>query len=582
MLERALRSFTATALALAALYLLAGPAYASELGDPASAAGPLRSLPRTAPVGSGAVVKPLVMDSSGRTPLVTIDAGHGGPYNNASYGSLREKNVNLSLALDLRQVLLARGYRVTMTRSSDRAVSLADIPTWHWLSSVGRWSWYADRTTRYSVPYDDLQGRCDAARVEGADLFISIHNNGVSSSGANGTETFAASDDALGQRVASYVQAEVVSATGMRDRGAKVNDFYVVRWSDMPALLVEGGFITNAHDRAILTSRSGRAALVGGIARGIDRFFAAKPLAPYWVRTDRADSGALAAAIARQSDPATSTAVFIVQDGSFYDLLAVAPLARKLRAPVLVTAGSRIPSATFEELVRLHPGRIVLLGASAGLTTPTVDALAGAAGLASEDVTRLAGADRYGTAVAVARELGPTSGRICVVSGRAPSDAAAITPYCASKGIPLLFSDPLGMPAATKGFIAERRAGIASVLVVGGVGAVPAAGVAGLPGVMRIAGADSAQTAVRVLDATHGTRVSLNMADSTRWMDTALAALSAARAGRHLMLAGAEQVSPRWREWFENHGNILAEVRTFGTGGHPASRFDHAIRKARY
>ena len=191
-------------------------------------------------------------------PHIVIDPGHGGPYSNANANGLREKNVNLSIALSLRKQLVARGYRVTMTRTTDRAVSLSNIPTWNWSSASGRWFFAADGVggIQRRVPKDDLQARVDRANGAGADLFISIHNNGAASRSARGTETFASPRDALGRSLSALVHRRIVQRTGLRDRGARTSDFYVCRWANMPAILVEGGFISSPSDARLLKKAS--------------------------------------------------------------------------------------------------------------------------------------------------------------------------------------------------------------------------------------------------------------------------------------------------------------------------------------
>lgn len=81
--------------------------------------------------------------SAALPPLVFIDAGHGGPYSNANVNGVREKDVNLTLALELAAVLRADGLRVQVDRTTDTALALWDVPTWHWVSPPGMWRFIA-------------------------------------------------------------------------------------------------------------------------------------------------------------------------------------------------------------------------------------------------------------------------------------------------------------------------------------------------------------------------------------------------------------------------------------------------------
>src|SRR5450759_1753473 len=165
--------------------------------------------------------------SAGLPPLVFIDAGHGGPYSNANVNGVREKDVNLTLALELAAVLRADGLRVQVDRTTDTALALWDVPTWHWVSPPGMWRFIADGVVPRDVPYDDLQARVDMANQAGADVFVAIHNNGVTSSAARGTETYGPSIDGPGRRLAGSIQSCVIGRVGpAMNRGAKVEDFY--------------------------------------------------------------------------------------------------------------------------------------------------------------------------------------------------------------------------------------------------------------------------------------------------------------------------------------------------------------------
>ena len=180
------------------------------------------------------------------TPLICIDPGHGGPFSNANANGLRERTVNLQIGLRLRDELLARGYRVIMTRTTNTALMTADTETWNLRTST-MWSYAKDNTLyrRQSIPKDDLTARTRVANEAGADLFISVHCNGAARKAAKGIETWGSPRDALGRQLARIVQSALIARTKRTDRGTHTADFYVMRWTDMPAILVESAFITN-------------------------------------------------------------------------------------------------------------------------------------------------------------------------------------------------------------------------------------------------------------------------------------------------------------------------------------------------
>lgn len=119
---------------------------------------------------------------------------------------------------------------------------------------------------------DSLEEICNQANASGADLFISIHCNAADAEEANGTETWACAGSYRGSMLASYIQNQIVDALDTTDRGVKiatpgVNGLYVLTNTDMPAVLVELGFISNSDDEKILANNQD--ALARALARGV-------------------------------------------------------------------------------------------------------------------------------------------------------------------------------------------------------------------------------------------------------------------------------------------------------------------------
>lgn len=109
---------------------------------------------------------------------------------------------------------------------------------------------------------------CNAANASGADLFVSIHCNGYTTSNARGTETWYYEGSFNGRKLAMAIQAQIVSALGTVDRGIKpTRGLYVIKYTDMTAVLVELGFITNDDDCVLMETR--RDEYAAAIARGV-------------------------------------------------------------------------------------------------------------------------------------------------------------------------------------------------------------------------------------------------------------------------------------------------------------------------
>jgi len=178
---------------------------------------------------------------------ICIDPGHGG-YDPGAVGpsGLREKDVTLAVALVLAGMLREAGCDVVLTRSGD---------TTPWAS------------------LRDLQERCDLANQAYAELFISIHANAAKNPTATGTETYCYRRGGQGERVATAIQRQLVAALGLPDRGVKTAGYYVLKYTVMPAVLVELAFISNPEEEALLGSPPFQQQAAQAIARAIGSLY---------------------------------------------------------------------------------------------------------------------------------------------------------------------------------------------------------------------------------------------------------------------------------------------------------------------
>lgn len=119
--------------------------------------------------------------------------------------------------------------------------------------------------------YADRQGPTvtETANDWDADIFVSIHCNSAEAEEACGTETFAYDlDGGEGEKLATCIQDQIVDALNTVDRSVKANPkLFVLRYTAMPAVLVELGFISNAGDEELLATRQDDFARA--IARGV-------------------------------------------------------------------------------------------------------------------------------------------------------------------------------------------------------------------------------------------------------------------------------------------------------------------------
>jgi N-acetylmuramoyl-L-alanine amidase len=167
---------------------------------------------------------------------VVIDAGHGGHDRGGIPGQrIAEKDMTLDVALRLRNVLSAAGYRVVMTRSTDVFVPLG--------------------------------GRVAIANSHRNGVFVCIHFNATGRRGASGIETYFYSRDSL--PLASAIHYYVTGGAPSANRGVRRRGYYVLRKTNIPAVLVECGFLTNPTEAAYAQTASYRQKLAEEIAAGI-------------------------------------------------------------------------------------------------------------------------------------------------------------------------------------------------------------------------------------------------------------------------------------------------------------------------
>ena len=149
---------------------------------------------------------------------VCIDAGHGGSDPGAIWGNLYEKNINLKIANMLKDYLEPY-VDVVMTRTTDITLSLEE--------------------------------RARIANDADVDLYFSVHCNSASNTAAKGWECYIISKGGKAEILANKIRAKIFLNTSLplKDRGIKTASYYVLRYTDAPAVLVENAFLSNSDDR---------------------------------------------------------------------------------------------------------------------------------------------------------------------------------------------------------------------------------------------------------------------------------------------------------------------------------------------
>ena len=226
-------------------------------------------MPYLANVDLTSAIQPILFPPKNRpgqkVKHICLDPGHGGRQPGYVAGREEEKKHTLLLAQELGEQLRTAGYTVSFTRTTDTFVDLPDRP--------------------------------EIARRRGADLFISLHFNsaGATSSDIRGVEVYcmtpqrALSTNTRGERadtrpfagnlnnpknmvLAYELEKAIVRGAGMEDRGVKRARYEVLRNAEMPAVLIEGGFLSNPAEARRIVSAPWRKQMAQSIVAGIQGY----------------------------------------------------------------------------------------------------------------------------------------------------------------------------------------------------------------------------------------------------------------------------------------------------------------------
>lgn len=175
---------------------------------------------------------------------IFIDPGHGGPDPGAVGNGVTEEYVNLNVSLELARLLRNAGFDVRVYRTTSDENVLTNKNA-------------------------DLRNRAQMANNWGADYFISIHTNSSTNPAAQGAEAYVYRLGGASERLGKAILASIAEELGSRNRGVMAANFAVLRRTNMPAVLVELGYLTNATEALNLNSPAWQRAVAGAIANGV-------------------------------------------------------------------------------------------------------------------------------------------------------------------------------------------------------------------------------------------------------------------------------------------------------------------------
>lgn len=182
--------------------------------------------------------------------VIVIDPGHGG----GDYGAcnkaigVSEKISNMELAKELGDWLTGYGYKVIYTRTTDRDVSWAGSPD-----------------------AAELQARADIGNANSASIFVSVHCNASVNKNAKGFAVYWTKKEDLAL-ASCFDDVELSPSTGVKNKGAIHGNYYVLRKTSMPAIIVETLFISNDDEAKKLKDKKFRNTIMGDVAGVLNKY----------------------------------------------------------------------------------------------------------------------------------------------------------------------------------------------------------------------------------------------------------------------------------------------------------------------
>ena len=392
-----------------------------------------------------------------------LDFGHGGKDPGAVANGIREKDINLSIALKVRNKLKALGVEVFMNREKDVFVDYKDTAV--------------------------------MANNTNADAFVSIHNNSIKSSSVSGIESFY--NKSIDKPWASLIHNKLIGYTGAKDRTLKWNDFTVTVRTKMPAVLVEGGFLTNAQEAAKLKTDSYQEKIANAIVDG----------AMEYLRSNVKINHLSSSRIFGQTRYETSYEIFnsgwnssetvvLVTGTDYADALTAAPLASKYDAPILLVKNDSLQNQeALQSLLRNKGVKEAIIVWGTSRIPSTIE-------LELEDLNinskRLAGKTRYETSVSVANELGLKSGEIAIAYGLGFADGLSISSVASIKQMPILLTATNNIPEEVESYLNSNN--ITKTYVIGSESVVSKNIENKLVNVERLGGANRYETNANIFN----------------------------------------------------------------------------------
>ena len=184
--------------------------------------------------------------------VIYLDSGHGGLDPGTIYKDIYEKDINLEISLKLQEVLEEEGAIVYQTRYGDYDLSKN----------------YTDQRKK-----SDLNNRAKIINESGADIYISIHLNSISSSTWSGAQVFYDDVNSKNYDFAVLMQKQLKEDLKTTREVKEISTMLMNRKITIPGLLIEAGFLSNPNDRYLLRQDDYQYKIANSIKKGIIKYF---------------------------------------------------------------------------------------------------------------------------------------------------------------------------------------------------------------------------------------------------------------------------------------------------------------------
>ena len=183
--------------------------------------------------------------------IIYIDPGHGGADPGTVYKNIYEKDINLEICLKLQKVLESEGAIVYLTRYGDYDLS----------------------NNSYSRKKSDLNNRAKIINASGADIYISIHLNSISSSTWRGAQVFYDDINKKNIEIANLFQEQLKKDLKTTRKVKEISTMLMNRKITIPGILIEAGFLSNSNDRYLLRQDDYQYKICNSIRNGLIKYF---------------------------------------------------------------------------------------------------------------------------------------------------------------------------------------------------------------------------------------------------------------------------------------------------------------------